>query len=218
LVVDDGKTQLPALDRLLPPQVMSETVWLTRRAATELAVDPGRRLVRYQNFVYPEDLDPVAAPIAGLTNALAQIRQLLDQNAPPPQDPLVKEFRRIEAAGGAGAVVSQLEISPQLDSATAESVLWVRQAHENWIPVGHRVSTVRAADVAPGASQALGGDPQIQAAFQLLDSLGLGGATAELKQKSLTLGAAVQKALANVRSAAAEDLSQFAFPVLEPGR
>ncbi len=215
LLVDPQAKGLPALDRMMPPMPEPELAWLARRAATEIAVDPGRRFVRYQNMVFPENADGQAPAGLGLTSALSEIKRLLDLDPTPAEDPLVKQFRAIEAAGGAGAVVTRLEIAPTLDSATVESTLWVRQARERWVPAGSRTSTVRGSDLAQGAQQALAGDPQITAAFQIVEALGLGDLGADLKQKSLTIGAATQKALANVRTASSEDLDRLAFPVLE---
>ena len=47
--------------------------------------------------------------------------------------------------------------------------------------------------------------------------LGLGSVPAELKDRSLRMGAATEKALGMARSAFNQDLDQLALPVLEPG-
>ena len=69
MTVDDLKTSLEArgyavdaaaknppasLDRLLPLAPEPELRWLGRRAATELAVDPDLRFIRFQDTVFPD--------------------------------------------------------------------------------------------------------------------------------------------------------------------
>ena len=45
----DGRSQPVAVDGLLPPAPEPEPVWLARRAASELAVDPDLRFLRFQD-------------------------------------------------------------------------------------------------------------------------------------------------------------------------
>ena len=69
MTVDDLKTSLEAhgyavdataknapasLDRLLPLAAEPEPLWLGRRAATELAIDPDLRFIRFQDTVFPD--------------------------------------------------------------------------------------------------------------------------------------------------------------------
>jgi hypothetical protein len=48
--------------------------------------------------------------------------------------------------------------------------------------------------------------------------LGLGAVPAEMKERSLRIGAATERALGMARSAFNQDLDQLALPVLEPDR
>jgi hypothetical protein len=68
------------------------------------------------------------------------------------------------------------------------------------------------------ASKGLEADPQIQGAFKVVESLGLGSIPADLKERSLRIGAATEKALGMVRSAFNEDLQALALPVHEVGK
>ncbi len=165
-----AKSPPASLDKLLPPSVETDAAWLARRAATEVTVDPGLRFVRYQNLLFPDaPLDQAAAGGLGISTALDELKRLLDPNAQPAVDPLVKEFRAIESAGGAGAVVTRLALLPDLGGAAVEVTLWVRQAHEHWIPAGSRTATVRSGEVQAGAAGAIAADPQVQGAFQIIE-------------------------------------------------
>jgi len=112
--------------------------------------------------------------------------------------------------------VTRLEIQPDLDGVTVESTLWICAGPKRWIPFGSRTATVRPADVRADAGQKLADDPQVQSAFDIVESLGLGSVPAELKQRSLRIGAATEKALGTARSALNHDLDALALPVLEP--
>ncbi len=69
----------------------------------------------------------------------------------------------------------------------------------------------------PRPARSLEADPQIQGAFKVVESLGLGAIPAELKTRSLRIGAATEKALGMARSAFNEDLQALALPIQEPG-
>ena len=56
-----------------------------------------------------------------------------------------------------------------------ESALLVRVGAEDWRPAVQRASAIGADQVQRGAGEALADDPQVQAAFGLVESLGLGG-------------------------------------------
>ena len=68
------------------------------------------------------------------------------------------------------------------------------------------------------AGKDLAEDPQVKGAFQIAELLGLGAIPAEVKQRSLRIGAATEKALGMARSAFNQDLDALALPVLEPAR
>ena len=59
---------------------------------------------------------------------------------------------------------------------------------------------------------------QLFGELNVVESLGLGAIPADVKNRSLRIGAATEKALGMARSAFNEDLQALALPVLEPGK
>jgi hypothetical protein len=112
-------------------------------------------------------------------------------------------------------MVTRLEIQPDLSQISVEATLWVRASSDRWIPYGSRSSTIRPDDLAAPAGQNLAADPQVQTAFSLVEALGLGAIPPALKQRSLRVGAATEKALGIARSALNQDLEALALPVSE---
>jgi len=212
----DVKSTPPSLDRLMPLVPEPDQLWLARRAATELASDSDLRFVRFQDMVIPDTGAGQLMGGLGLSTAISELKRLLDPDGARRADPLVEKLAAIEARGRRGAVVTRLEIQPDLDGVTVESTLWICAGPKRWIPFGSRTATVRPADVRADAGQKLADDPQVQSAFDIVESLGLGSVPAELKQRSLRIGAATEKALGTARSALNHDLDALALPVLEP--
>jgi hypothetical protein len=211
-----GKRPPAPLDRLLPPTSESEALWQGRRAATELAIDPGLHLIRFQDFVLPEP-KPGDPPFnaMGLTTAVSGLKQLLDPAAGQGQpDPLLENLQSIAARGRSGAVVTRLAIAP--DGVTVESTLWVRTGGVRWVPFGLRTATVRTNELRPEDGRDLAEDLQVKSAFRLVETLGLGAIPQEYKDQSLRMGAATQKALGMSRAALSQDLDALMLPVLEP--
>ncbi|MFI5458524.1 MAG: hypothetical protein ACHRXM_24085 [Isosphaerales bacterium] len=210
-----GKKQPAVLDRLLPPTPEPEPTWLARRAATELAVDPDLRFIRFQDTVIPDA--GAGQPLAGvgLSTALSELKRLLDPDQAQQADPLAEKLKAIAARGRIGAIVTRLEIAPDLTDVTVDSTLWIRSG-ERWAPFGSRNATVRPDDLGREAGKNLEADPQVQGAFRIAELLGLGAIPPETKQRSLRIGAATEKALGMARSAFNQDLDALALPVLEP--
>jgi hypothetical protein len=209
-----------SLDPLLPPIPESEPLWLARKAATEITVDSDLRFIRFENLLLPDQkLDPAAglglSPL-NLSSALGDISKLLGLE-PNQSDPLVEALERIGAQSRHGAVVTQLRIAPNLSTVTVAVTFWVRGANGRWYADGQRTASVRPDDIGPQAGAALADDKQVQAAFQMVEALGLGAVSGEMKQRSLRIGAAVQQALDLARSEFNQELDRLAFPVLEPG-
>ena len=69
-----------AREDLLPLTAEGDIAWLARRAATELAIDPDLRFLRYQNMVLPDVKGGQAPGLngLGLSTALSAITKLLD--------------------------------------------------------------------------------------------------------------------------------------------
>jgi hypothetical protein len=207
--------EIPPLDSMLPVASEPEAHWLARRAATELAVDPDLRFIRYQGLLLPDSQLDQAPALGGLdaASALGEIAKLLDPNAAE-ADPLPPALEKIGARGRAGAAVTRLEIAPDMSHVTVESTLWIR-GPRGWVAWGSRNATVRPEDVEAGVEQQVAGDPQVQAAFDVAEKLGLGAIAGDLKQRALKIGAATSKALGTVRGAFNQELDALALPVLE---
>jgi len=212
-----ARKQPAALDRLLPPVPEPEINWLARRAATELAVDPDLRFIRFQDTIIPDAGPGQGLGGMGLSTAVSELKRLLDFDQGPKTDPLTDKLRTVAARGRTGAVVTRLEIQPDLSNVTVESSLWVREG-QRWIVFGSRNGTVRPDDLERDAGKNLAEDPQVKGAFQVAEMLGLGAIPADVKERSLRIGAATERALGLARSAFNQDLDNLALPVLEPNR
>ena len=198
-----------SVDSLLPPALESETVWQTRRAVTEVVNDPGLKLVRYGSLLLPEPERGQPLEIGAAVSALSDLKQLLEGPAP---DPLPGALSKIAAQGKIGAMVTQLDLSPDLTSVRVNSTLWVCRSGR-WRPAGQREAVAQTRDQPANAGQPLAEDPQVKAVFKLVETLGLGNVPDEDKARSLSMGAATQAALAKVRAQVLEDFDKLALPV-----
>ena len=211
----NGRSEAVALEQLLPPSPEPEQLWVARRAASELAVDPDLRFLRFQDTVLPDAGTGGLPGGAGLSTAMSELKRLLDPDQGEQADPLLEKLKTIAGRGRAGAVVTKLQIAPDMSNVTVESTLWVR-AGDRWMPFGSRAATVRPEDLGAEAGKGLETDPQIQGAFKVVESLGLGAIPDELKTRSLRIGAATERAMGMARSAFNDDLQSLALPVLAP--
>jgi hypothetical protein len=210
--LDPSSQAAVSIDALLPPAVEPEPSWLIRRASTEVTHDPGLRFVDYQGLVLPEPAPGQAPDLNVALQALSGLKNLLDIDAKP-GDPQAEAFRPIAARGRVGAVVTKLDIGPDMASANVEMALWVRQANGQWIRAGARSTSVRTDDLGADAGKDLEADPQVKSVFQVVEALGLGSVAPEIKRRSLSIGAATQKALGQTRTLAEADLAKFSLPV-----
>ena len=141
--VDQAAQRPPAaLDRLLPPATEPELTWLARRAATEIAVDPDLRFIRFQDTVLPDAGGGQALGGMGLSTAISELKRLLDLDPGPKADPLVDKLNAIGARGRVGAVVTRMEMAQDMSAVTVESTLWVREG-QRWVIFGSRNAVVR---------------------------------------------------------------------------
>ncbi len=215
-----AKASPVALDRLLPPAPENDAVWQARRAATELAIDAGLRFLRFQDAVLPEPR-PGEQPVnaLNLTSAVSELKRLLDPDAGQDRpDPLIEKLQAVAARGRIGAVVTRLAIATDMSGVTVETTLWARGGSGRWGTLGSRTATVRSDELKPEAGRDIGEDPQVQGAFRMVEMLGLGGIPQELKDRSLRIGAATQKALETARTALNLDLDSLTLPVLDTVR
>ena len=212
-----GRAQPVALDALLPPAPEPEPVWLARRAASELAVDQDLRFLRFQDTVLPDSGAGGLPAGAGLSTAISELKRLLDPDQGQQADPLLETLKGVAARGRAGAVVTKLQIAPDMSNVTVETTLWIRSG-DRWFAFGTRTATVRPEELEAEAGKGLEADPQVQGAFKVVEGLGLGAIPADLKARSLRIGAATEKALGLARSAFNEDLQALALPVRESAK
>ncbi len=201
-----------SLDGLLPLHPETDNRWLLRRAATELANDPGGRLLRYQGMVMDEPA-PGEAPPAGdaLASAVAAIQGFLSDTPPP--DPLPGKLRDLAGRGKVGAVVTRMEMAPDFSTVGVEATLWVRVGADRWAPAVVKSGNARPDAMPADAAAPIGDDPQVQAVFGTIEALGLGQVPAELKRRSLNMGAATRKALGDARKGLDAEIHGLALPL-----
>ena len=114
-----------------------------------------------------------------------------------------------------GVVLTRLEIAPDFATVRVEAALLVRFGKEGWKVATNRPSTIRPDDLKPEAGEELAADPQVMAAFKVVEGLGLGQIDPELKQRSLKVGAATRRALHEAQAALDADVRSWALPVGE---
>ena len=201
------------LDRLLPLAAETDLAWLTRRAATEVAHDPGLRFVRHQGIVLPDTSREGAAGALQIADALPGIAALLTGETAA--DPLQSRLKAVAASGRVGAMVTSQDVSPDFSGVKVEATLWVRTGGDRWTPAGSRSATVNPAELGQGAGKELEADPQVAQVFRLFEGVLMKEVPQGFKNKALGVGAATRKALGIVASGAEADLSRLAFPVLD---
>lgn len=204
-----------SVDHLLPVPLESDAEWLTRRAATEALHLAGARFLLVGGAVLPEPAAGAAPPAGAALEAVGStLKDLLGEER---RDPLPAKFRELAANGRVGAVVTGLEMAPDLSSTTVTTTLYANPGGGRpWVAVGSRSSTGRPGDLAPDAGANLAADPQVKAAFDLVGNLGLGEIPPEMKQRSLNMGLATQQALNQARTALRDDLTRLALPLDRP--
>jgi hypothetical protein len=203
-----------SVDSLLPIPLEDDVHWLIRRGATEIINDPGGRILRYQGMVMAEPAAGEAPPAgAALNAAIGGLKELLGE---PQADPLPGKLHDLAGKGRVGAVVTRLDMAPDMSSTVVETTLWVRLG-DRWNPAISRSSTVRPDDLPANAGQDIAEDPQVKAVFGVVESLGLGTVPPEMKRRSLNMGAATRQALGQARGALDQELNAMALS-LEPAK
>ncbi|MDB5352307.1 MAG: hypothetical protein JWN86_3554 [Planctomycetota bacterium] len=196
------------IDDLLPLPAETEPHWKARRAATEVAQDRSLRFIRYQGLLLPEGTpgEPINA-----TGALGGLmKSLLGEEAA--EDPLVAKGREAASKGRVGLLVTRLDTAEDLSGVKVEITLYARLNGDRWERAASRTVNVRGDDVQRNAGANIAADPQVQTVFKTIEGLGL-AVPEDLKQKSLNIGAATQKALGMARTAIQPDLDALELPV-----
>ncbi len=196
------------IDELLPTPAETEAHWKARRAATEVAQERSLRFIRYQGLLLPEGTPGQPINPAGAIGGL--VKSLLGDE--PAEDPLLAKGRDAAAKGRVGILVTRLDTAEDLSGVKVEITLYARINGDHWEKAASRIVNVRGDDVQRGDGANIAGDPQVQSIFKTIEGLGL-AVPEELKQKSLNIGAATQKALGMARTAIQPDLDALALPV-----
>ena len=204
-----------SVDHLLPTPWESDEQWLVRRASTEVTNLPGGRFLSFGGAVLPEPEAGQAPQTGAAIDAVAStLKDLLGEER---KDPLPAKLRDLSSQGRVGAVVTALEIGPDLATSTVSTTLWVAPGgNRAWVPALVRSASARPGDLPADAGANLADDPQIKAALGVVGALGLGDIVPELKQRGLNMGFATQKALGEARAALNRDLSSLALPLETP--
>jgi len=199
------------VDRLLPIPVESDRRWLARRAATEVAQEPTLRFVRHLGLVLPER---TGAGEGDLQGARAALNLLLNDH---PGDPLLAQAREVASRGRVGLVETRLEMAEDLSAVRVESTLWVRTGHDHWEKAVVRPAVVKPGELKAQQAEAIAADPQVDAVFRMVEGMGLGKLSPEMKARSLNIGAATREALAQAKGMLEKDLDALALPVVKAG-
>jgi hypothetical protein len=207
-----GAIDAATIDDLLPVPVERERRWLARRASTEALTDPDLRFIRFGDLVLPDPGSDGALDQTQMAGAVGSLLENLLGNGPR-IDPMKPHLDRIEESGRIGVVVTVLETSPDFDRVAVEAILLIRTAPGRWETGTRRRAEIRPADLPANAGQQLANDPQVRAAVQMLQGLGLGPVDPQAQQLSLAVGAATQRALGQARSALEADLRSVALRV-----
>jgi hypothetical protein len=199
-----------AIDRLLPPAAESEDRWALRRAATEALHDQGLRFIQFGTTLLPEPVpgQPLD-PAGGMTLVEGTIRDVLGVGG---ADPLPSRLRAVAARGRVGVIVTRIEISPDLARAAAESTLYVRRG-DDWGRGLWRSESLGVGAVPPVVASIVASDPQVKAVMGLIDTIGAGFVSPELKERGLVVGTTVGGAVALARTALVRSLMGLAFDV-----
>lgn len=198
----------PIID-LLPIPAETEDQWKRRRAATEVTHERSLRFIRHRGLLLPEGEPGAGVDLGGIGGL---VKGLLGEGEA--EDPLVAKGRAIAARGRVGLMVTTLETAEDLASVKVEVVLYVHTRQDRWERAAARSVQVRGDEVRRGDGANVAADPQVKAIFKTAEDLGL-TIPDEIKNKSLNMGAATQKALANARAAIQPDLDAWLLPVGE---
>ena len=196
------------IDSLLPVPIETENRWRARRAATEVQQDRGLRFLQAQGMVLPEPTPGAAADPKDLLAGLLKSQLGGNGNG----DGLSGPMKTVSDRGRVGLILTRLDTDEDLAGVKLEVSLYVRTGRDHWEGAAHRTSHVRANEVKPGDGANIAEDPQVKSIFQGIEGLGI-EIPAELKQNSLMIGAATQKAIAQARTAIQPDLDALALPL-----
>jgi hypothetical protein len=207
--------ELIAIDRLLPPAAEPAEHWLLRRAATEVLHDEGLRFIQFGNTILSEPVpgQPLD-PATGATLVEGTIRDVLGVGG---ADPLPSRLRAAAARGRVGLVITRIQIAPDLGSASPESTLYYLKENE-WDRGVWRSESLQVGAVPPIVVSIVARDPQVKAVMNLIDAIGAGFVSPEMKERGLIVGTTIGGAVVLARTALVRFLAGLAFEVESKSR
>ena len=213
------------IDDLLSLPIETEPQWRLHRAAREVKSERAGWFIRYGDVVLPDsgtaeafDLKALGgvSGLSSLGNVNSLVRELTSEESQPARrDPLANRLSALAKTGRIGAVVTMLKTAADLSGVEVTSEFWVHMGPnlESWQPAGRRSVQIQNDQIHPTAIKNIEADPQVKKVFEVLEGLGLGQASSEMKQRALSIGAATQQALSEVRTLANADLDRLATPL-----
>lgn len=209
------------VDALLPTYPETEEDWRTRRAATEVAVEPGLRFVRFRQFILPETgtgtgngpggeaLPRTASELLDSPSGRTALRAI---QGVTPFDAVREQLDAIAVRGRVGAIVSRLEFTVDSERVEADSTLWVRSQSGVWAPRVGRNAVVTADRPGEPETPAREGTP-IRAALLVLEALASAPASPETSVRRQGVAVRAERALGRARAALDDELGRFVLPV-----
>jgi hypothetical protein len=111
-----------------------------------------------------------------------------------------------------GAIVTKIEIAGDFGSTAAESTLYFRNG-KGWQRALWRSQNLPVGAVPPIVVSMVAADPQVRAVINLIDSIGAGFVSAEMKERGLAVGATVGGAVVLARTALVRSLAGLSVDI-----
>jgi hypothetical protein len=109
-------------------------------------------------------------------------------------------------------ILTRIVIAPDLSRASAESTLYFYNG-SNWDRALWRSQSLEVGIVPPVVVTMVAADPQVKAVMNLIDSIGAGFVSPEMKERGLVVGTTVGGAVVLARTALVRSLTGLAFDV-----
>jgi hypothetical protein len=116
------------------------------------------------------------------------------------------------ARGETGMILTRIGIAADLATAAAESTLLYYNG-SNWDRAIWRSQSLEVGSVPPIVAKLVGGDPQVKAIMNLIDSVGAGFVPPEMNERGLAVATTVGGALIMARAALIRELTGLTFDV-----
>jgi hypothetical protein len=201
-----------SVESLLPIYPESEDQWRTRRAATEVLIDPSIRFVRFEGLTLPEqgpdEADEPQHFVLDLPGALTVLQSLIQITT---DDQLDRRLDEAADRGRVGLIVTELDRANDSSTVSARATLWVLRERAGWEPTASRQATERVVPVSNGTL------PERVSLFQtsllVLESFSGYAHQPDVTRASLDSGSTAERALARARVELDLDLQAIALPL-----